>query len=51
MSRLRARGQLVELDAAALRFSPEEVAEFFQLRGHALALDVIDCAVRKTEGG
>lgn len=50
VSRLRTRGQLVELDAGALRFSPDEVAEFFQLRGLALSLDVIDCAIRKTEG-
>lgn len=33
LGRLRARGQLIEVDAEHLRFSLEETMEFFQLRG------------------
>ena len=50
LGRLRARGQLFELDTDALRFTPEETAEFFKLRGSQLSLHAVDNAHKKTEG-
>ena len=50
LGRLRARGQLLELDADALRFTNTEAAEFFKLRGAELSLEALDRAQDKTEG-
>lgn len=50
VGRLRARGQLLELDTDLLRFTPEETAEFFKLRGSELSLHAVDTAHEKTEG-
>ncbi|WP_304590005.1 LuxR C-terminal-related transcriptional regulator [Burkholderia anthina] len=51
MGRLRARGQLVEIDAHALRFSLEETDEFFRIvRGTALAQSELARLHNKTEG-
>lgn len=50
LGRLRARGQLLELDTELLRFTPEETAEFFKLRGAELSLLTVDKAHEKTEG-
>lgn len=50
LGRLRARGQLLELDADALRFTNAEAAEFFKLRGAELSLEALDRAQDKTEG-
>lgn len=50
LGRLRARGQLLELDTDLLRFTPEETAEFFKLRGSELSLQAVDKAHEKTEG-
>lgn len=50
MGRLRARGQLLELETDSLRFSPSEAAEFFRLRGSNLSLEELDRALGKTEG-
>jgi LuxR family maltose regulon positive regulatory protein len=55
MGRLRARGQLIEIDTDRLRFSLEETSAFFGLRtaaGHAGALpaDMLAQLHRKTEG-
>lgn len=50
LGRLRTRGQLVELDAELLRFSPAEAAEFFRLRGSELSLEALDSVHGKTEG-
>jgi LuxR family maltose regulon positive regulatory protein len=50
LGRLRARGQLLELDADALRFTNSEAAEFFKLRGAELSLEALDRAQDKTEG-
>ncbi|CAN7767767.1 LuxR C-terminal-related transcriptional regulator [Pseudorhodoferax sp. LjRoot39] len=50
LGRLRARGQLLELSTELLRFTPEETAEFFKLRGAELSLDALDRAHGKTEG-
>lgn len=50
LGRLRARGQLLELDTEALRFTNAEAAEFFRLRGSELTLEALDRAQDKTEG-
>lgn len=50
LGRLRARGQLLELDAEVLRFNPAEAAEFFKLRGAEMSLELLDWAHGKTEG-
>ncbi|MES2532230.1 MAG: helix-turn-helix transcriptional regulator, partial [Pseudomonadota bacterium] len=50
LGRLRARGQLLELDTNVLRFSPAESEEFFRLRGAGLSLEAVDRAHGKTEG-
>ena len=51
LSRLRARGQLTELRARDLRFTPEEAADFLN-RGMGLALSEDDVAAleQRTEG-
>ncbi|SMG00219.1 Regulatory protein, LuxR:Tetratricopeptide TPR_4 [Burkholderia singularis] len=50
LGRLRARGQLVEVDAKHLRFSVEETAEFFCRRGMPLAPRALAQLHDKTEG-
>ena len=51
LGRLRARGQLLEVDTELLRFSLAETAEFFRLRGGpALAVDTLGRLHDKTEG-
>ncbi len=51
LGRLRARGQLLEIDAAQLRFSLSETAEFFnQRRRIALHEEDLSQLHRKTEG-
>jgi LuxR family maltose regulon positive regulatory protein len=51
LARLRARGQLMELRAADLRFAPAEAAEFLN-QGMSLHLEATDIAAleRRTEG-
>lgn len=51
LARLRARGQLCELSAADLRFSPEEIGQFFA-QASGIRLDAPDLAQieRQTEG-
>ena len=46
LARMRARGQLTEVRAAGLRFSPDEAATFFN---HAMGLDLSDRDVRALE--
>ncbi|MEJ8851813.1 LuxR C-terminal-related transcriptional regulator [Variovorax rhizosphaerae] len=52
LGRLRARGQLLEIDTDRLRFTLEETSAFFDLRASAAALppDVLSQLHRKTEG-
>jgi LuxR family maltose regulon positive regulatory protein len=51
LGRLRARGQLLEIDAAHLRFSIEETTEFFAGRRNICLLDDdLSTLHRKTEG-
>ncbi|MBN8639576.1 MAG: helix-turn-helix transcriptional regulator, partial [Anaerolineae bacterium] len=51
LARLRARGQLVELRAADLRFTPAESAEFLnQVMGLKLSADNIAALETRTEG-
>jgi len=51
LSRLRARGQLTELRAADLRFTPSEAAEFLnQLMGLNLSAEDIAALETRTEG-
>jgi LuxR family maltose regulon positive regulatory protein len=51
LGRLRARGQLLEIDAAQLRFSMDETAEFFtQRRAIPLSADHVAQLHGKTEG-
>ena len=51
LGRLRAQGQLLEVDAERLRFSPEETAEFLRLqRGTPLPPEQSFALHRKTEG-
>jgi LuxR family maltose regulon positive regulatory protein len=51
LGRLRARGHLLEIDAAELRFSMDETAEFFTRHRHIpLGEDDLSQLYRKTEG-
>lgn len=51
LARLRARGQLTELRAADLRFTPAEAAEFLnQVMGLSLSAEDIDVLEARTEG-
>lgn len=51
LSRWRARGELVEIRAADLRFTPAEVAEYLQAAtGLALSPAEVDTLGRRTEG-
>ncbi|HZG58748.1 LuxR C-terminal-related transcriptional regulator [Paenibacillus sp.] len=51
LGRLRARGQLTELRAADLRFTPEEAADFLrQVMGLILSDDEISALEARTEG-
>ncbi|MDQ0083418.1 LuxR family maltose regulon positive regulatory protein [Variovorax boronicumulans] len=54
LGRLRARGQLMEIDTDRLRFSLEETSAFFSLRQaqatQALPADMLSQLYRKTEG-
>ena len=51
LSRLRARGQLIELRAADLRFTPTEAADFLnQVMGLNLSTDDIAALEARTEG-
>jgi LuxR family maltose regulon positive regulatory protein len=51
LARLRARGQLTELRAADLRFTPSEAAEFLnQMMGLDLSVEDIAALERRTEG-
>jgi LuxR family maltose regulon positive regulatory protein len=51
LARLRAQGQLTELRACALRFSPAEVAEFLnQVMGLKLSVEEIAALETRTEG-
>lgn len=51
LSRLRARGQLTELRAADLRFTPAEAAEFLnQMMGLNLSMEDIAALEARTEG-
>ena len=51
LARLRARGQLTELRAADLRFTPAEAAEFFnQIMGLNLSAEDIAALETRTEG-
>src|SRR5690606_28723906 len=47
---LRARGQLLEIDAGLLRFSLAEAEEVFRLRGLPLPREALAQLWRKTEG-
>lgn len=51
LARMRARGQLTELRAAELRFTPAEAAEFLnQVMGLSLSMDDIATLEGRTEG-
>jgi LuxR family maltose regulon positive regulatory protein len=51
LARLRARGQLTELRAADLRFTPDEAVEFLnQVMGLDLTADEVAALERRTEG-
>lgn len=51
LGRLRARGQLLEIDADKLRFSMDETVEYFNQRRHQiLPLEDVSQLHRKTEG-
>lgn len=51
LGRLRARGQLLEIDASQLRFSMDETTEFITRRRHlALQEEALSQLHRKTEG-
>ena len=51
LGRLRARGQLAEIDAGVLRFSLEEAAEYLRLRGFPdLSTQALSSLHGKTEG-
>ena len=51
LARLRARGQLIELRAADLRFTPSEAAEFLnQMMGLNLSAEDIAALESRTEG-
>jgi LuxR family transcriptional regulator, maltose regulon positive regulatory protein len=50
LARLRARGQLSELRALDLRFTPEEAAEFLQRMGLDLTAQEVEALETRTEG-
>ena len=51
LARYRARGQLTELRAADLRFTPDEAAEFFnQMTGLSFSVENISALETRTEG-
>ncbi len=51
LGRLRARGQLVEIDTDRLRFNLEETSAFFSQRvGQAMPVEMVSQLHRKTEG-
>lgn len=51
LARLRARGQLLEIRAGDLRFTPEEIRAFFEAgTSHQLQADAITMLDEKTEG-
>lgn len=51
LGRLRVRGQLMEIDVEALRFSVEETRDFLKARGlPALSHDVLETLHARTEG-
>ncbi len=51
LGRLRARGQMVEIDANALRFTLDEADQYLRLRGHAnLPPEAVTQLHGKTEG-
>ena len=50
LGRLRTSGQLLEIDAALLRFSAAEAEEFFRLRGCPLPREALARLLDKTEG-
>ncbi|HBY35071.1 MAG TPA: helix-turn-helix transcriptional regulator, partial [Delftia acidovorans] len=50
LGRLRTSGQLLEIDAALLRFSVGEAEEFFRLRGCPLPREALARLLDKTEG-
>lgn len=51
LARLRAKGEVAEIDSQQLRFDNQEAAEFLRTSGHgALSLSEIDTMVSKTEG-
>jgi len=51
LARLRGRGQLVELRAADLQFTPVEAAEFLhQVMGVDLPVDLVNALTTRTEG-
>jgi len=50
LGRLRARGQLLEIDTALLRFSQAEAEDFFRLRGCPLPQAAVARLLLKTEG-
>lgn len=51
IARLRAHGQLLELDADVLRFSRDETGEYFRLRQHRdLSFDALSRLHQKSEG-
>lgn len=50
LGRLRVRGQLLEIDTDALRFTAEEASDFLRRRGVDLSLRDLDDVVVRTEG-
>lgn len=50
LARLRARDELLDIGAELLRFTYEETAQFFELRGGKLSIEAIDRAHEKAEG-
>lgn len=49
-ARLRSQGELLEIEADALRFDAGEGAEFLQAAGHDLSAADVDLLVSRTEG-
>jgi len=50
LSRLRARGQLLDIDADALRFTRQEAVDFLRRRGTELSARDLEDVVARTEG-
>ena len=50
LARLRARGQLAELRAGDLRFTPQEAAAFLEVWGLELAAEAVGALEARTEG-